>query len=298
MDIGTLLPRHARYRPDKQAFVVGEQRMNYRELNAYVNKLANALLANGVRKGEKLATVLPNCLELMAAYWAAAKTGIVIVPCSPLLQESGLVNLLRDSDTVMVIADSTFADALERIRSDLPAVRGYILAGGEPRGGLLNYEEFIGSGSEENPPDAGLTDSDVYNIMYSSGTTGAPKGIVHTHYIRAMYCSLFASAWRMTPESVSLHAGSIVFNGAMIDMMPWMFLGCTYILHESFNAEAVIRDIEKKRVTHIIMVPAQIIAILNSPAFDPKSLDSLEMIQTLGAPLLLEHTNPSINMWT
>ena len=125
--------------------------------------------------------------------------------------------------------------------------------------------------------------------MYTSGTTGAPKGIVHTHFIRAMYCTLFASAWRMTPESVCLHAGAIVFNGAMLDLMPWMYLGATYILHEAFNAERVIRDIERERVTHVVMVPAQIIAILNSPAFTPEALASLEMIHNVGAPLPLKY---------
>jgi len=289
MDIGGLLPRHARYQPGKLAFVVGEERLTYGEFNTHVNKLANALLSSGVRKGEKIATVLSNCLGLMAAYWAAAKTGVVIVPCSPILQESGLSNLLEDSDTVFVLADSAFADSLERIRNNLPTIRGYVLVGGKPREGFLHYEEFISRGSEDNPPDAGLIDSDVYNIMYSSGTTGTPKGIIHTHYIRAMYCSIFASAFRMTPESICLHAGSIVFNGAMLDLMPWMFVGCTYILHESFNPEAVIRDIQKSRVTHMIMVPSQIIAILNSHAFDPKALESLEMIQSLGAPLHLEY---------
>ena len=98
MNIGALLPRHARYRPDHLALVVGDQRLTYQKLNAVVNRLANALLANGITKGEKIATVLPNCLELMTAYWAAAKTGIVIVPMSTLLQEGGLATLLRDSD--------------------------------------------------------------------------------------------------------------------------------------------------------------------------------------------------------
>ena len=93
----------------------------------------------------------------------------------------------------------------------------------------------------------------------------------------------------MTPESVALHAGAIVFNGAMLDLMPWMFLGAKYILHKSFNAEAVIADIEKEKVTHVVMVPAQIIAILNSPAFDPQKLASLEMIHNVGAPLLMEY---------
>ena len=292
MNIGSLLPHHARYRPDHPAFVCGEERFTYKAFNAYVNKLANALLGKGLGKGDKIATVLPNCAQLMAAYWAAAKTGLVIVPCSTMLNESGLTTLLNNSDTALVIGDASFAGLFQNIRRNLPAIKDdrYILAGlQQPIQGFISYDEFVGAASGDNPPEIEIDDHDMYNIMYSSGTTGAPKGIIHTHYVRAMYCTIFASSWRMTPESVVLHAGAIVFNGAMLDLMPWMFLGAKYILHKSFNAEAVIADIEKEKVTHVVMVPAQIIAILNSPVFAPQKLASLEMIHNVGAPLLLEY---------
>ncbi|MBT5175594.1 MAG: AMP-binding protein [Candidatus Marinimicrobia bacterium] len=292
MNIGSLLPRHARYRPEHLAFVVGKERLNFFELNSRVNQLGNALLDSGIRKGQKMATVLPNCEELMLLYWAAAKTGIVIVPGSPLLQASGLTTLLRDSDTVIVFADAEFAETLDKIKNELPAIQNkhWILLGGKKTTfGFKTYADFIEEASTDEPPDAQLSDDDVYNIMYSSGTTGAPKGIVHTHYVRANYCTHFASAWRMTPESIVLHAGAIVFNGAMLDLMPWMFLGATYILHHYFDAGAVLDTVEKEKVTHMVMVPAQITALLNHPDFKPEKLRSLEMLQNVGAPLLLEY---------
>ncbi len=84
MNIGTLLPRHARYRPQHTALVFGDRRLSFQDLNARVNRLANTLLNNGIGKDDKIATLLPNCPELLELYWAVAKTGAVVVPLSPL----------------------------------------------------------------------------------------------------------------------------------------------------------------------------------------------------------------------
>ena len=155
MNIGALLPHHARYRPDHLALVVGDRRLTYQGLNAVVNRLANALLANGIVKGEKIATVLPNCLELMAAYWAAAKTGIVIVPMSTLMQDHGLATLVAGFDSVAVLVDASFAEILNHIRGELPAIRSdrFVLVGcqGEAPPGFRTYEDFIAGAPKTIP---------------------------------------------------------------------------------------------------------------------------------------------------
>jgi long-chain acyl-CoA synthetase len=291
MNIGSLFSRHARYRPNHLAFVFEDQRLTWLELNQSINRLANALLALGIEKGDKVATILPNSLELYETLWAVAKIGAVVVPLSALLLEQAMKSLLQDSDTVLLITNSNFVKNINAIRAELPGIaeNRYLLTDSSNTPDYQDYHALKGAASDQNPQGVVISPDDPFNIMYSSGTTGLPKGIVHSHRIRAAYATSFATAYRMSPESITMHAGAIVFNGAFLDLMPTVFLGATYILLPHFDPVSYIEVIEREKVTHLVVVPSQIIALLNARNFSDDALKSLEMVLSVGAPLHRQH---------
>ena len=298
--MGSLPARHARYRPHHTAVVIGarapgerEVRLTWREFDVYVNRWANALASLSVVRGERVATVLANSLELLATYWACAKLGAVAVPLSPLLTASGLSTLIDDASPRVIVGSSDQLATLDAVRRRTPSgdSRAWVLVDAATDDEALGYQSFgslMGAASEADPG-IRVEAGDLWTLMYTSGTTGLPKGIQHTHFIRAMYATTLAPAWRMAPESVVMHSGAIVFNGAMTTMLPAFMLGATFVLHRAFDAEAFIGTVERERVTHTMVVPSQIIAVLNARNFAPARLASLEMVLSLGAPLHQEY---------
>ncbi len=282
LELASLIARHARYRPDALAVVFAGERLTYRQFWARVARVGNMLRALGIGAGDKVATVAANSVDLLAIYGAVPTIGAALVPLSPMLLREGLASLLRGSDACCVIAQGSMLPVLREMPGEL-SKHVLILEGGAPEFG--DFPALCRAQGEDLAP-AEVTQDQLFNIMFTSGTTGVPKGIMHTHFVRAMYATLLGQAFRMTPESRTLHSGAIVFNGAFVTLMPTFFLGGTYVLLRQFDAEETIATIERERVTHVMLVPAQIVAILGARSYDPKRLESLECILSLGAPLL------------
>ncbi|MBY0557175.1 MAG: AMP-binding protein [Burkholderiaceae bacterium] len=298
LSIAGLLAHHARYQPTATAVVFESERLDWRSFAARSSQLAQAMAQAGVRPGDRVATVLANCLELLTIYWACADLGAVAVPLSPLLQRSGLQSLLADAaPRVVFTSAAALADvhaAVAQCGTTTPEFPRLVWVGADGAGAACAgaqayaqaYVQFIGAcGALELTPQ--LTPDHPCNIMYTSGTTGQPKGILLTHRVRAHYATLMASIFRVTPESVVLHTGAIVFNGAYVMMMPAFAQGARYVLHAQFDARAFVASVAREKVTHTMLVPSQIAAILDLPDLDPLQLASLQVVLSLGAPLPL-----------
>jgi long-chain acyl-CoA synthetase len=279
LTIDGLVGHHARYRPHARAFAFADDWWTWRELDALVDRTARGLRDAGVGHGDRVVTVLANCPEMIAIYWACARMGACAVPLSPLLTASGLATLIGDARPRVVVHSAATAEETLAGCADLATTC--------VQTGPAWHALVADAGAD--PIAARVQPDDLFNIMYTSGTTGMPKGIALTHRIRAHYAALLASAWRMSAASVVLHTGAMVFNGAFVTLMPALLTGAAYIVHPQFDVAAFLRTVERERVTHVMLVPSQIAAILESPGFDAARLTSLEVLVSLGAPLPLAH---------
>jgi long-chain acyl-CoA synthetase len=263
-------------RPDVVAIRHGDRTVTYRELDERSNRLAQVMLAAGAGTGSRVAHLdrsAPEVVELLAA---AAKIGAVAVPLNWRLAAPELTAIATDAGAPLMIAGPAFAEVAASVAGDVPQPMTVIGVGDD-------YEARLASVAAEDPGGRGAADDPVLQ-MYTSGTTGVPKGVLTTHRNLAA-ATLNVPVWRFDSASVSLTPLPMFHVGGI----GWTYLGlsqgATTILVSEFDAVAVLDLLESARVTNAVFVPTILQMLTSVPGAASRDFSALRSIAYGASPI-------------
>ncbi|OGL13860.1 MAG: hypothetical protein A3G97_15450 [Candidatus Rokubacteria bacterium RIFCSPLOWO2_12_FULL_69_21] len=275
------LGRAARWYPDLVAVIEGETRLTYRELDARVGALAGALHALGVRPGDRVAVLQANNHQFMEALAGAARAGAAFVPMLGILTEADHAYMLADCGARVLIAPAAALAARARaLRERTPDLRQTIVVDGG--GGTLDYEELLKTHAGEGPVVRG-SETDLAQILYTSGTTGRPKGVVHTFAsTQAAMFAWVAIAQRRPGDVGLLYTPMSHFAARLLDS-GWV-AGSTAVILQAPDPVQTFSAIARYRVTHLLAIPTLLQLFLSHPEIDGHDLSTLRFICYAAAP--------------
>ncbi|UDY38030.1 acyl-CoA synthetase [Dermatobacter hominis] len=296
----SVLEHHAARTPDRPMAVSAARSATYAEALDRSLRVAGGLSARGVGRGDVVGLLSYNSVEMLETIFAANALGAIAMPinwrlAAPeiryLLEHSGAGALVCDAELLDLGGDAAAGLDLLRICVPVPGIDG---AGGD---GWATFEELAAA---EPAPRAEAAGSDVHRLMYTSGTTGRPKGVMLTHANLAWKNAAHVAELGFTAADVGLACGPLYHVGAL-DLITTSLIsvGATTVVHRTFDAAAVVDEIERSRVTCVWMAPAMLRAVLDEPDVERRDLSSVRLIiaggEKLPIPFIdrLERTFPS-----
>ncbi|KAA9166394.1 long-chain-fatty-acid--CoA ligase [Amycolatopsis acidicola] len=282
MTMGDQLARHARLSPGRIAFRYNETSRSYGEFDERVSRLANALRERGVGYGDRVVVLGLNTLEVLEGYFASTRLGAICVPVNFRLVADEIAYVLEDAGASAIIVHAPLAGAMAKAREKASLDVPCLVFGGDG----ADYEEALAAAS---PEFAELTvdEQDPAFIMYTSGTTGRPKGAVLTHHNLLMHAFSNMAHLGVTPEDkVWLAAAPLFHIAGLSGLLPNLLLGGRTVLLPSgqFDPAAVVELFERERVSSCFLVPAQWQAICAVPGIADRDLSALTRISWGAAP--------------
>jgi fatty-acyl-CoA synthase len=274
MNVGLTLTHAAQKWPDKVGLVFEGRRWTFARWNEATNRAAHAFRARGIGKGDRVAFLTYNLPEQVTGFYALLKIGAVPVPINYRLAPNEVKYIVGDSGARLLVFEEVLRDRVDAIRTELAGVEGYVYVGATPQAGDVPFERFIAGGAPTEPhADVGL--DDIAFIMYTSGTTGRPKGVVRTHFAELM------GSMSMALECGFRH-GDILLNNKplfhiaqlQLQFVPFVQLGATNVLTRGFDVHETLRVCEGERVTALHGVPTQMVMLVDADLskYDLRSL--------------------------
>jgi long-chain acyl-CoA synthetase len=280
--------RNALLHSDEEAFVCGSQRITFSQFNARVNRLVQSLQRFGARKGDVIGILSWNCLEYADFYGAAMKGGFIASPFNPRLHREEVEYLVNDSEAKALFVGPELLDIVERLKPRLSKVENYIcLEGSVPD--MVSFQDLLGAG-EPDEPDADVGKDDPVIILYTSGTTGLPRGAVYTHARKLDNTKIKALEMGTKPGDRHLMVLPFFHIGGDSHVWPFFLVGgCNVILpNRSFDPVAVFQAIQEEKVTDMQIVPTQLNVLLSHHDLEKYELKSLNRIYYAASPMPLE----------
>lgn len=262
----------------------------YMDLHRISNAYANKLSELGIGKGDRVGILLHNCLEYFGLYFAIAKIGAIAVRLNFRLSSPELEYALNDSETKILCFHSNLASQLESINHQVSVEHYFCLTNTQDT--IPKWSEpwsVLESGSVNEVTKQHINLNDPVMLMYTSGTTGKPKGAIWTHDTTLWFSSIQALKWKFSGQEVGMTTGPLYHVGAMEDIaLPILMMGGTVIITKSqgFEIERILSVIESENVTDCFLFPFMIYEMLNSSGIDKYQLKSLRTIYTGGDPLM------------
>ena len=279
--IPDLIREHALAAPTRRALVecTGDDHrtMNYATLDALMDRVAATLQRDGLQSGDAIAICSTSSIDYAAVFLGALRAGIVVAPLAPGSTPDSLARMLADAGARLLFTDAAAAETVgEAGAGKVPHIALDGSAAGQP------LESWLAAPGAQPTPVA-LQPAQAFNIIYSSGTTGAPKGIVQSHGMRWAHVTRGAT-YGYGPDTVTLLSTPLYSNTTLVVFFPTLAFGGTVLLMPKFDAAGYLKRAQTNRVTHTMLVPVQYQRLMARPDFDAHDLTSFQMKFSTSAP--------------
>ena len=286
MRLHDFFDHHARENPERSCIEFGGRTLSYAEAAAQSHKVARALLAAGLGPGDRFGLLSKNALEYLLFFLAGSKTGIVPVPLNYRLAPPELAYIVNDAGARLVVARGDCVAAFDSARASCPGANTCVALDATAPAGWLDYRDWIASHSEQPPErDPASAEDDLYQ-MYTSGTTGRPKGAILSHAAVTLHLFQQFTMLQLPPHERVLLVAPLYHAAAALTALGALVAGSTAVIQEDFVPQAVVRALSEEGITRTTLVPAMIQAVLVAvPDVAQRRYDSLRLIVYGASPI-------------